>query len=110
MGLPLLVRGQGLRTPSIGWKSRYRWFRCRHLNEDWARNKRRVGEQGCLLARLGNVIYWIGCIAAGITVVAGAFEAASGAFGSPWYFTIVVLIATAIWLMGWSFRYFYSRI
>jgi hypothetical protein len=63
-----------------------------------------------VLARLGNVIYCVGCIAAGITVVAGAFEAVSGAFGSPWYFLIVVLISAAVWLMGWGFRYFYSRI
>jgi hypothetical protein len=63
-----------------------------------------------VLARLGNVIYWMGCIAAGITVVAGGFEAISGAFDSPWYFLIVVLVAAIIWLMGWGFRYFYSRI
>jgi hypothetical protein len=63
-----------------------------------------------VLARLGNVIYWIGCIAAGITVVAGGFETISGAFDSPWYFLIVVLAAAIIWLMGWGFRYFYSRI
>jgi len=52
----------------------------------------------------------MGCIAAGITVVAGGFEAISGAFDSPWYFLIVVLAAAIIWLMGWGFRYFYSRI
>jgi hypothetical protein len=70
-----------------------------------------VTERGrIMLARLGNVIYWIGCIAAGITVVTGAFEALSGAFPSPWYFLIVVLIAAVVWLMGWGFRYFYSRI
>jgi hypothetical protein len=63
-----------------------------------------------VLARLGNAIYWIGCIAAGITVVGGGFEAISGAFDSPWYFLIVVLAAAIIWLMGWGFRYFYSRI
>jgi hypothetical protein len=34
----------------------------------------------------------MGCIAAGITVVAGGFEAISGAFDSPWYFLIVVLV------------------
>ena len=56
------------------------------------------------MARLGNVIYWLGCIAAGITLVGGAFEAVSGAFRSPWYFLTVVFIAAMIWLVGWGFR------
>jgi hypothetical protein len=38
---------------------------------------RLVGSKAVVLARLGNAIYWIGCIAAGITVVVGAFEAVS---------------------------------
>jgi hypothetical protein len=62
------------------------------------------------MARLGNVIYWLGCIAAGIILVGGAFEAVSGAFHSPWYFLIIVLIAAIMWLVGWGFRYFYSRV
>jgi hypothetical protein len=62
------------------------------------------------MARLGNVIYWLGCIAAGITLVSGAFEAISGAFRSPWYFLIIVLAAAIIWLVGWGFRYFYSKV
>jgi hypothetical protein len=62
------------------------------------------------MSRLGNVIYWIGCIVAGITVVTGAFEAVSGAFSSLWYFPIVAFIAAVIWLAGWLFRYFYSRL
>jgi hypothetical protein len=39
------------------------------------------------MERLGNVIYWIGCVAAGITLVGGAFEAVSGAFHSPLVFS-----------------------
>jgi len=62
------------------------------------------------MARLGNVIYWLGCIAAGITLATGAFEAVTGAFDSPWHFLVVALIAAVIWLAGWGFRYFYSGI
>jgi hypothetical protein len=59
---------------------------------------------------LGKVIYWLGCIAAGITLATGAFEAVTGAFDTPWQFLIVVLIAAVIWLAGWGFHYFYSKI
>jgi hypothetical protein len=63
------------------------------------------------MARLGNVIYWLGCIAAGITLATGAFEAVTGAFDSPWHFLVVALIAAVICLAaGWGFRYFYSGI
>jgi hypothetical protein len=62
------------------------------------------------MVRLGNVIYWLGCVAAGITLATGAFEAIAGAFDSPWHFLVVALIAAVIWLAGWGFRYFYSRI
>ena len=62
------------------------------------------------MVRLGNMIYWLGCIAAGITLATGAFEAVTGAFDSPWDFLVVAIIATVIWLAGWGFRYFYSGI
>ena len=62
------------------------------------------------MVRLGNMIYWLGCIAAGITLATGAFEAVRGAFDSPWDFPGVAMIAAVIWLAGWGFRYFYSRI
>jgi hypothetical protein len=61
-------------------------------------------------ARLGNVLYWIGCIVAGIIVAAGAFETALGAFPSPWYFLFLFFIAAIIWFTGWTFHYFYSRL
>jgi hypothetical protein len=62
------------------------------------------------MVRLGNVIYWLGCVAAVITLATGAFEAATGAFDTLWHFLIVVLIAAVIWLAAWAFRYFYSKI
>jgi hypothetical protein len=62
------------------------------------------------MVRLGNVIYWLGCAAAGITLATGAFEAVTGAFESPGHFLLVALIAAIIWLAGWGFRYFYSKI
>jgi hypothetical protein len=62
------------------------------------------------MMQLGNVIYWLGCMAAAMTLAVGTFEAATGAFDALWHFLIVVLIAAVIWLAAWAFRYVYSKI
>jgi hypothetical protein len=63
-----------------------------------------------MLKRLGDVVYWLGCIAAGITLLAGGYEAAWGAFDSRWYFLIVVVVAAVVWLLGSIFRHVITRI
>jgi hypothetical protein len=62
------------------------------------------------MVKLGNVVYWLGCMAAVIALATGAFEAATGAFDTLWHFLIVVLIAIVIWLAAWVFRYFYAKV
>jgi hypothetical protein len=61
-----------------------------------------------MLARLGNVLYWFGCIVAAVLLAAGAAEW----FGEAQYrkdgYGIVVGFAVAaliIWLIGRAFRY-----
>jgi hypothetical protein len=82
----------------------------RHRFLEGNRDGFEVRRSSMTMVRLGNVIYWLGCIAAGITLATGAFEAVAGAFDSPWHFLIVALIAAVIWIAGWGFRHFYSRI
>ena len=41
------------------------------------RDGREIQRSSMTMVRLGNVIYWLGCIAAGITLANGAFEAAT---------------------------------
>jgi hypothetical protein len=61
-----------------------------------------------MLARLGNVLYWLGCIVAAVIIAAGVAEW----FGEAQYRTdgygIVIGFAVAalvIWLIGRAFRY-----
>ena len=62
-----------------------------------------------MLARLGDVLYWLGCILAAIVVVWGAlfcFRADQG--DDPYLFLIVAVAAFSIWVIGRAFRYILS--
>ena len=65
-----------------------------------------------MAARLGYILYWIGCGAA-VAVLAlaywlGAHEGASQKIGEV-LFSIIILAAAAIpWLIGWCCRYVLS--
>jgi hypothetical protein len=64
-----------------------------------------------MAARLGNVLYWTGCILAGLIVVLGltihfAVDPASAAGRSPEIVIAATLVAAAIvWLVGRALRY-----
>ncbi len=56
-----------------------------------------------MFKRLGNVLYWIGCILAGIAVLVGV------AFlfmpGEALFFVMACFSALAIWVTGLALRY-----
>ena len=56
-----------------------------------------------MVERLGNVLYWLGCILAGLTVLVG-----TGMFwrnGGVEVFLIVCFAALIIWVIGLALRY-----
>ena len=61
-----------------------------------------------MLAKLGNVVYWLGCAAAVITIVSG-FKSwfAEGSVDTLIFFWI---IAGAAWLIGLVFRYVLRKV
>lgn len=62
-----------------------------------------------MLARLGDVLYWIGCILAVIVVVWGAVFCFGGEHaGDPYLFSIVAVAAFSIWVIGRALRYILS--
>lgn len=62
-----------------------------------------------VLARLGDVLYWLGCILAAIVVVWGAvFFFRGDQDGDPYLFSVVAVAAFAIWVIGRALRYILS--
>jgi hypothetical protein len=62
-----------------------------------------------LLARLGDVLYWLGCILAAVVVVWGALFCFRGnSADDPYLFSVVAVAAFAIWVIGLACRHLLS--
>ena len=62
-----------------------------------------------VLERLGEVLYWLGCILAAIVVVWGGVFAFRGDHADdPYLFSIVAVAAFSIWVIGRALRYILS--
>jgi hypothetical protein len=62
-----------------------------------------------VLSRLGDVLYWLGCILAAIVVVwGGVFAFRGGHDDDPYLFSVVAVAAFAVWVIGRALRYILS--
>jgi hypothetical protein len=62
-----------------------------------------------VLSRLGDVLYWLGCILAAIVVVwGGVFSFAGDHADDPYLFSVVAVAAFAIWAIGRALRFIIS--
>jgi hypothetical protein len=62
-----------------------------------------------VLSRLGDVLYWLGCILAAIVVVWGGVFAFRGDHDDdPYLFSVVAVAAFAVWVIGRALRYILS--
>jgi hypothetical protein len=62
-----------------------------------------------VLARLGEILYWISCILAAIVVVWGAlFCFRSDNADDPYLFSVVAVAAFSVWVIGRALRYILS--
>jgi hypothetical protein len=57
---------------------------------------------GNVLTRLGDLLYWVGCILAAGVVVWGVHE------DDPYIFALSVVGAFSIWTIGRAWRYIFS--
>jgi hypothetical protein len=65
--------------------------------------------KGKVLARLGDLLYWLGCILAGVVVVWGAiFCFRGGSTDDVYLLPVAAVAAFAIWVIGMAFRYILS--
>jgi hypothetical protein len=65
--------------------------------------------KGKVLARLGDVLYWLGCLFAAIVVVWGAiFCFGDNSADDPYLFSLVAVAAFAVWVIGLACRYILS--
>ena|SRR5215467_9627134 len=65
--------------------------------------------EGQVLERLGDILYWIGCIIAAIVVVWGAiFCFRDSNSDDPYLFSVVAVGAFSIWVIGRALRYILS--
>jgi hypothetical protein len=61
------------------------------------------------VTRLGDILYWIGCILAAVVVAWGAIFCFGGKHtDDPYLFSIVVVAAFSIWIIGRALRYILS--
>jgi hypothetical protein len=62
-----------------------------------------------VLSRIGDALYWLGCILAAIVVVWGfVFFFGGDHAGDPYLFSVVAIAAFAIWVIGRALRYILS--
>ena len=62
-----------------------------------------------MLERLGNALYWLGCILAAILIAVSVYVFATDATGLGIAMSIAyALTAVVVWLLGWVFRYVLS--
>ena len=62
-----------------------------------------------VLSRLGDILYWIGCILAAIVVVWGGVFCFRGEHGEdPYLFPVVAVAAFSIWVIGRALRFIIS--
>ena len=74
------------------------------LSKCWF-SQARVG----MLERLGNALYWLGCILAAILIAVSVYVFATDSTGLGIAMSIAyALTAVAVWLLGWVFRYVLS--
>ena len=65
--------------------------------------------EGKVLSRLGDILYWVGCILAAIVAVWGAMFAFRGAHADdPYLFSVVAVAAFSVWVIGRALRYILS--
>ena len=65
--------------------------------------------EGKVLARLGDVLYWLGCILAAIVAGWGAVVCFRGEHGGdPYLFSVVAVAAFSVWVIGRALRYILS--
>jgi hypothetical protein len=61
-----------------------------------------------MLDRLGNVLYWAGCIAAGLTVLLGLILMQDMQDEKAVVFIFFVVVAAGFWLVGRALQYILS--
>jgi hypothetical protein len=65
--------------------------------------------EGKVLSRLGDFLYWLGCILAAIVVVWGVLFCFRGDHADdPYLFSVVAVAAFSIWVIGRALRYIIS--
>jgi uncharacterized membrane protein YdbT with pleckstrin-like domain len=65
--------------------------------------------EGQVVARLGDILYWIGCVLAAIVVVWGALFCFRGDNADdPYLFLVVAVAAFSVWVIGRALRYILS--
>jgi hypothetical protein len=57
-----------------------------------------------MLARLGDVLYWTGCLL-GILLVAAAFAYYNIGAIKPFEVALLIGLGVVFWLIGWACRY-----
>ena len=58
-----------------------------------------------MIVRIGNVLYWTGCVLAALIVVFGGLTAHNETY-NPWgEFIVFALVAAVVWVVGRGCRY-----
>jgi hypothetical protein len=58
-----------------------------------------------MLIRLGNVLYWLGCILGAAIIAMGAFVWNAGWNGREMALLACLVVAIVVWAIGRAFRY-----
>lgn len=58
-----------------------------------------------MIARLGNVLYWTGCVFAVLIAVGGALIARNETYNPGGEFALFALTAAVVWVIGRACRY-----
>ncbi len=58
-----------------------------------------------MTAQLGRVLYWAGCLIAGLWVAGGTYTLLNSGYSSLLNITVLTIDAAGIWVIGYGCRY-----
>jgi hypothetical protein len=64
--------------------------------------------EGKVLARFGDVLYWLCCVVAVVVFAWGALSESGASADGPYLFAVATVVAFAIWIIGRACRYILS--
>src|ERR1700738_721850 len=97
--------------PAEGMGSQKEWDAIQYMKQGYCFGPHPVREESNMSSRIGDVLYWLGCIVAALTAGVGIVSYAGEGYRRSdglWLLVVFLTLATIPWLIGKASRYILS--